>query len=109
MRVDSASNLRCGKRIDSHSHGSSHAWTVCNTTRGTPIRQVSVDDAASEIGVAGDVSVLAIDTEGFDSRVLDGAMGLLAARRVRVLCFEYHQARREAHTYVGDGSRVSFG
>ena len=37
-----------------------------------------------------EVDVLAIDTEGFDPAVLEGASGLLSRSAVKIVMFEYH-------------------
>jgi FkbM family methyltransferase len=52
----------------------------------------TVDEAAARFGVP-PVDILIIDAEGMDPEVLDGAAGMLAAGRVRVLQFEYHSLR----------------
>jgi FkbM family methyltransferase len=49
----------------------------------------TVDAMAEKFGVAADIDVLAVDTEGLDPEVIDGAAGMLRAHRIQVLEFEY--------------------
>ncbi len=52
----------------------------------------TVDAMHEKFGVR-EIDVLAIDTEGLDPEVIDGAAGMLAAHRVKLLEFEYHGMR----------------
>lgn len=55
----------------------------------TPTRALSVDSFAAERGLRR-IHMLAVDTEGFDALVIEGAAALLARRAIDVLEFEYH-------------------
>ena len=55
----------------------------------TPTRAVSVDSFAAERGLER-VHILAVDTEGFDALVIEGAAALLARHQIDILEFEYH-------------------
>ncbi len=51
----------------------------------------TVDDMADKFGIEADFDVLAVDTEGLDPEVIDGAEGMLRAHRIKVLEFEYRE------------------
>ena len=53
------------------------------------VRSIALDDYFSEEALKV-VDFVSVDTEGFDAAVIDGLMGHLRKRRVRVLEFEYH-------------------
>ena len=53
------------------------------------VRSIALDDYFAEEALRG-VDFVSVDTEGFDAAVIDGLMGYLRKRRVRVLEFEYH-------------------
>jgi FkbM family methyltransferase len=52
----------------------------------------TVDAMRERFGVR-EIDVLAIDTEGLDPEVIDGAASMLAAHRIKLLQFEYHGMR----------------
>jgi FkbM family methyltransferase len=49
----------------------------------------TVDAMAAKFGIEADFDVLAVDTEGLDPEVIDGAAGMLKAHRIQLLEFEY--------------------
>jgi hypothetical protein len=54
---------------------------------------VTIDTLAERAGITAAIDVLAIDTEGMDPEVLDGALATLTAGGIKVLEFEYHGIR----------------
>ena len=71
---------------------------------GTRVRMTTVDQLVKEYGIH-QIDLLSIDTEGNDPAVILGANASLAARRVRVVEFEYHGIgrwrRRSIHDVIG--------
>lgn len=59
-----------------------------NKASGNRVRVTTLDELASTHRI-GSVDLLSVDAEGQDALILEGARGLLAARRVAVLEFEY--------------------
>lgn len=57
------------------------------------VKATTVDDMHTKFGIPMDIDLLAIDTEGLDPEVLDGAAGLLASHRISIVEFEYHNQR----------------
>jgi FkbM family methyltransferase len=55
------------------------------------VETITLDDFAARRGIDS-IALLKIDTEGFEPEVVRGAKGLLAARRVRHILFEYSPA-----------------
>ena len=62
-------------------------------TEGKPVPVVTVDSLATQHSMER-IDLLSIDTEGHDAAVLLGAEASLAARRIRVVEFEYHSVGR---------------
>ena len=55
-----------------------------------PVNVTNIDSFTAMHGITS-IDFLSIDTEGFDGRVIYGAMRTLAAHKIRVFEFEYHR------------------
>lgn len=83
--------------------GKTSSFAQTHSRKTGTLRQVSVSTLDEEYGAQGDpvvIDFLKIDAEGYDLKVLQGACGLLASRRIRFLQFEYNAA------WLGAGSSL---
>ena len=70
-------------------NGTSEGAMVSTNAKGAPVKALTLDQWADDNNV--DIlDILALDTEGFDYKVLLGASKLLANNRIRYLEFEVH-------------------
>jgi len=82
---------RCGVEA-AGTTGSVTTWNH-DQVRIEDVKATTVDDMHKKFGIPMDIDLLAIDTEGLDPEVLDGAAGLLASHRISLVEFEYHNQR----------------